>query len=89
MGKAGRRHCLVLEPFEEALIAGQMGMEDLDGDGAGQDLVVAFPDRRHAALGHQPYQAITAAEPAIRVGGGAGAPGTATEPQATRPPGGL
>ncbi len=68
MGQAGGRHRFVLEPFEEALVAGEVGMEDLDGHGAGQDLVVAFPHRRHAALGHQPYQAVTAAEPAVRVG---------------------
>ena len=86
MGKAGRRHRLVLEPFEEALIGGQVGVEHLDGHRPGQDLVVAFPHRRHAPLGHQPDQPVTAPPSRVSALCGVDASKTATENQATRPP---
>ncbi len=65
--EAGGGHRLLLEAVEEALVAGEVGVEDLDGDRPGQDLVVAFPHRRHAALCHQPDQPVPATEPAVRV----------------------
>jgi hypothetical protein len=67
MRQSGRGYRLLPKPFQEGLVRGQVGVQNLDRDRSGQDLIMAFPNGGHAALGEKAHKPIpAAAEFAVR-----------------------
>src|SRR5206468_5290082 len=57
------------EPLHEALVYGEVVVEDLDRHRAGQHLVVAFPHLGHATSGHRADETVPAGEDRLGRGG--------------------
>jgi len=66
--QTGRGDRLSPKSFQEQPVGRQVGMKNLDCDGARQHGVIALPYRRHATLRDLTNEAIAAAEKAVEVG---------------------
>ena len=62
MRQPGGGHGLQPEALLELVVTGQSGMQDLDGDRAVEDLVLAFPNLGHAAAVDQSDEAVPAGQ---------------------------
>ena len=64
--QAGRGDGLGPEPGDEGVVAGQVGVEDLDRDVAPEHLVRGLPDLGHAAAGDAVLEPVAAADQLAR-----------------------
>ena len=78
MGEAGRGHRFVPEAGHQRLVAGQVGMENLDRHQAVEYLVARLPYLGHPALRQRPHQSVAAHQQAFGhdVASGVGHPAT-------------
>src|SRR5207302_480255 len=74
MGQAGGGHRLLPEARHQGFVPGHVGMEDLDGHGAVENLVPCLPDLGHTATGQRPQEPVAPSHQALGhdVGGGVG-----------------
>ena len=62
VGQAGGGDGLAAEALDEVLVAGQVGVEDLDGHRPVEDLVVGLPDLGHPTDGQSALEAVATGE---------------------------
>jgi hypothetical protein len=62
VGQAGGGHGFATETLDEGVVGGQVGEEDLGGDGPGEDGVLRFPDLGHAASGDAADELVAASD---------------------------
>ena len=70
MGKAGGGDCLAPEALQEDTVLGQVGLQQLDGHGTAQDLIVALPDVGHPAASDRHHQPVAPTQYAAGLEGG-------------------